>query len=183
MTPLERAAKALHESRQPLRYIRDPLNPTVPPVAKAMGDAVAWEELTPDQRSQVIEEVRTVLTAVREPSEAMAEAGSGADLTESGYDLSYVVYLAEDGATECWQGMIDAALAEGANDAATTIYNPGDITSDGSITGEIDHFGLQSFASNGVVWISESKQAEAQRHGWMPNGVKGDGLIQVERNP
>jgi len=70
MDMIERAARALWE----------------------MGDAGVWEDWIP--------EVRAVLAAIREPSEAMIAAGEQAPCHDDKGDES----------TPVWQAMIDAAL-------------------------------------------------------------------------
>lgn len=80
MTPIERAARALVDN-YPLDSGESPLD---------------WQEAVPI--------VRAVLTAIREPSEAMLKAAEVVDFIGPGEN---------DQAGE-WQAMIDALLAEGA---------------------------------------------------------------------
>ena len=59
---------------------------------------VSWEAENDDFREQLRQEARTVIEAMREPTEAMALAGIEADM-ESGF-----------GATMAWQAMVNKAL-------------------------------------------------------------------------
>lgn len=99
MTPLERAARAYHDSTRQFRYIRDCANPGRAPIAKPMP-FVEWDNLDDDAKAERVNQVRAVLTAIREPSEGMIKAG------ECDGDMPF--------AEESWELMIDAALAEGA---------------------------------------------------------------------
>ncbi|CAN5333179.1 hypothetical protein BH10PSE12_BH10PSE12_02520 [soil metagenome] len=91
MIPIERAARALWEiSGQP--YHASDLSPSIlPPEAKP-----DWERFVPH--------IRTVLTAMREPSEAMEKAVDElAEESGAQYDI---------GPDVIWRKMIDAALSE-----------------------------------------------------------------------
>lgn len=79
MTPIERAARALCELAGN------------PPMAKMDGKPL-WMSYIP--------EVRTVLGAIREPSDAMIYHASNSDKDEAACE-------------DVWQAMIDAALEEG----------------------------------------------------------------------
>lgn len=83
MTPLERAARAL--------YARTPR-------------VVEWDELSQSAKDVNIADARAVLTAIREPSNAML------------FDVPLLGTAAKQGwsAKDIYQRMIDAALAEGA---------------------------------------------------------------------
>lgn len=89
MTPLERAARALHKD-----YIEERIRNGVKP-----SDLPSWDDLGSDGRLYFTHKVRAILTAIREPSDYMAAAGTLPDREP----------LAED----VWKAMIDAALAEG----------------------------------------------------------------------
>lgn len=80
MTPLERAARAL--------YRTDDFDP------HQFGEDKVWPDL--------VDYVKLVLEAIREPSEGMVSAAMDRD--KLGYDPL---------PGEVWQAMIDAALAEG----------------------------------------------------------------------
>lgn len=85
MTPIERACRALAEL-----HGRDPDEPVL------LTDRRLWQEFEP--------QVRAVIAAIREPSDAMAGAwlGSGRESVTAERD---------------WQVMIDALLEEGREDA------------------------------------------------------------------
>lgn len=107
MTPLERAAKVVYDkfNGQPdIRFIPD-------------GPPFDWADLTPESKAPYIEHARAVLTAIREPSEGMALISAGYepdDLTQGyGEDFNCVAREKAGQASEAWQAMIDAALAEG----------------------------------------------------------------------
>ena len=88
MTPLERAARALYRSAP---HDFDP---------NQMGEDATWPDL--------IEHVRAVLTAIREPSEAMI---SESHTTQGEHWFATEEYAAEY-VREDWARMIDAALNE-----------------------------------------------------------------------
>lgn len=100
MTPLERAARGYHDSTRQFRMIRDCEFPGKPPVAKPMP-FVEWDKLDDETKAERVNQVRAVLTAIREPSIDVIMAGS--KQVENG-----------DGELHRrkWQAMIDAALAE-----------------------------------------------------------------------
>lgn len=70
MTPLERAARAYHDSTRQFRYVRDCLRPSAPPIARPVP-FVEWDDLDDETRSERKKQVRAVLKAMREPSEGM----------------------------------------------------------------------------------------------------------------
>lgn len=82
MTPLERAARALFADLNGL--------------TEEIEIEDEWAMATPDARKAFMDDVRTVLLAIREPSEAMQNAAGRERPT-------YYAY---------WQAMIDALLAE-----------------------------------------------------------------------
>jgi len=106
MTPLERAARAAYAADWP-----EPLH-------------ASWEETADDMRARYTLIVRAVLTAIREPSEAMANA---AMLTPGMREVDRLCGVANsmgqavnrgaiaDGSpvAQAWAAMIDAALEEG----------------------------------------------------------------------
>lgn len=64
MTPIERAARALHKD-----YVENRIRMGVKP-----EDLPAWEDLGPDGQLSFYAPARAVLTAIREPSEGMTKA-------------------------------------------------------------------------------------------------------------
>ncbi len=90
MTPIERAAQAMHASAQPEWPWDDP---DCAPLRKIYRDAA-----------------RAMIAALREPSDEMNEAG--AEIT-SNVGQSESRYAYQDDAANTWRSMIDAALAEG----------------------------------------------------------------------
>lgn len=83
MTPIERAARAMHRYDEP---------------------TVDWAGLSEVRQRHYMGRVRAALTAIREPSSDMQYAvggGSEDDLVNNPHD-AYLI----------WQAMIDAALAE-----------------------------------------------------------------------
>lgn len=97
MTPIERAARALYRLHDaPPQELLDRLK------ANGDDDALAEELAEEDQVwGSYVEDVRAVLTAIREPSEAMI-------------DEAYESYDADGGSLrKVFSNMIDAALAEG----------------------------------------------------------------------
>ena len=101
MTPLERAARAVHEShRGPIvDFVRER---GMKSEAEIESRRPPWERETAAMRKPYLDAARAVLTAIREPSEGMREAGE---------------FMEDDGTvrdpTWAWQRMIDAMLAEG----------------------------------------------------------------------
>lgn len=86
MTPLERAAKAAYEQGE---------------AERSTTFGVDWDDPSLENvRETFLRRTRAILTAIREPSEGMADAGSKA-----------AAYHGEDG-RPVWQAMIDAALNE-----------------------------------------------------------------------
>lgn len=85
MTPLERAARAVGEA---VYGYADPAD-------------------TPDNWARSLEAVRTVVTAMREPSEVMAAEGGHQGVWGEGYPDE------RGNARGVWQAMIDAMLEEG----------------------------------------------------------------------
>ena len=74
---------------------------------------VEWEKLDDETRAERVNQVRAVLTAIREPSEAMKAAGRTCEpfLKEPGQKPMTPGQII---ACACYEAMIDAALAEGA---------------------------------------------------------------------
>lgn len=107
MTPLERAARALHERLRPVRRIRDPLNIEAPPIEKKER-GTDWDSITDEQRAERIDQARAVLLAIREPSEGMGQAMI--DITGDTHfqKLDGSSYAQAD----VYKAMIDAALTE-----------------------------------------------------------------------
>jgi hypothetical protein len=103
MTPLVRAAQALHKASQEQGFIRDPLD--VDTFKLFPRGLKAWEELSEGHRRVYFEATRAVLAAIREPS---AQAiGWGSDAVEE--------LAAENkraAAQSAWRAMIDALLTE-----------------------------------------------------------------------
>lgn len=91
MTPIERAARALCE-----------LDGN-PPGATMDGKPL-WQDYLP--------KVRAVLTAIREPSEAMLSGGELDFETDGGGGFNVPVWVYGERVMQVWQGVIDAALAE-----------------------------------------------------------------------
>lgn len=89
MTPLERAARALYRSAP---HDFDP---------NQMGEDATWPDL--------VDQVRAVFQAIREPSAAMSDHGQGAILERWFHNDGPDV----DASKASWQAMIDAALEEG----------------------------------------------------------------------
>lgn len=100
MTPLERAARALHDDTRRFRAIRDPAFPTEPPIVQ-QSPFIEWDALPIDARERYYGQVHAVLQAVREPSEGMVGAGERPFQSE-----------ALTGVRRVWEAMIDAALEE-----------------------------------------------------------------------
>lgn len=99
MSIIERVARALY-NRKPQTldiFIRDCADPNSMPLSIS-GD-VPWEEVQGSERTDYLNAAFAVLEAIREPSEAMAEAGLSA------VDIG-------GGVIPTWQAMIDAALSE-----------------------------------------------------------------------
>lgn len=117
MTPLERAARALHDRTRQFRYIRDCTKPELPPVRRP-APFVEWDDLSDEERAERIEQARAVLTAIREPSEGMEQAIAKAVQEtlplDSGMDPPDVSVMVDYGVSKAAvAAMIDAALAEG----------------------------------------------------------------------
>jgi hypothetical protein len=107
MTLLERAARAYHDATRQFRYIRDPLRPDEKPVGQPMP-FVEWDDLDDETKAERVNQVRAVLTAIREPSEGMKVAG-GENIVHSDEQTEPDTRTAAD----VWASMIDAALSEG----------------------------------------------------------------------
>ena len=91
MSPIERAARALHRSRMERQYPKPDDHP--------------WESLSPrDQKLRMLD-VKVILNALRDPSEAMVSAGG-----EKTFAGSYSA--AQAGAVNAWRAMIDTILAD-----------------------------------------------------------------------
>lgn len=91
MTPIERAARAL---------------------AGEEHDDIAFDPARDPFWRDRVREVRAVLTAIREPSEAMINAADVDGALDATYPDSEGSF-ATGGERLAWQAMIDAALAEG----------------------------------------------------------------------
>lgn len=104
MTHLNRAARALYAlTPQTIdTFTRDCADPK----AGVSKDSrpIEWADLADEDRSPFVKAVRAVLTAIREPSEGMVEAGQENHMDLQNDDQVPVIFTA----------MIDAALAEGA---------------------------------------------------------------------
>lgn len=94
-SPLERAARSLYRSA-PHDY--DP---------NQMGEDATWPDL--------VDQASAVLTAIREPSEGMLEAGGNVEWWETIGDNGETVEtsLSKGDVPRVWTAMIDAALSEG----------------------------------------------------------------------
>lgn len=91
MTPLERAARALHKD-----YVEGRIRMGVAP-----SDLPAWEDLGPDGEFSFYAPARAVIEAIREPSEAMWDAGD-----------DHCPHRDTANPTKVWAAMIDALLEE-----------------------------------------------------------------------
>lgn len=90
MTPLARAARALHRSRMERQHPEP--------------DSYPWESLSAHDQQLMMLEVKVLLRAIRDPSLAMTGDGAAeihAEHTNGGIHANAV-----------WQAMIDAALVE-----------------------------------------------------------------------
>lgn len=83
MTPIERAARAIHNFRQ----------------SRGFGGLATWESEPHEIHTLHLDTARAVLEALREPSDFMLDAGG--NYVETRLDTR-----------ENWQAMIDAALGE-----------------------------------------------------------------------
>lgn len=88
MTPLERAARALHRRRVEGQHPKP--------------DNYPWESLSRREQAIFRADAYAILAAIREPSEAMVEAGWASECV--------IPSQSPEGA---WQAMIDAMLEEG----------------------------------------------------------------------
>lgn len=100
MTPIQRAARALHK-----RYVEERIRNGVKP-----SDLPSWDDLDVDGVYYFTAPVRDVLAAIREPSEAMVQAMDQADY-ECSEDIG-MIQLGIDPAIPFRAG-IDALLEEG----------------------------------------------------------------------
>lgn len=101
MTPLERAGKALYE-RDPLTqdvFRRDCTNPVAGFTSRT--EPLPWEELGQDDRDAYTADARSVIEAIRDPSDHMRDRFTD-ELHWNDLDQNDV-----------WQVMIDALLEEG----------------------------------------------------------------------
>ncbi|MFZ5666950.1 MAG: hypothetical protein ACOY7L_17190 [Pseudomonadota bacterium] len=118
MTPLERAARALHARTRQIVRVRDPENPRNEPTER-MFPFVEWDALPQSAKDGYAETVRAVLTATREADRAMTEAGGeqvldtevGAGQYASIADGRGSKLMANNQAVNAWTAMIDAILA------------------------------------------------------------------------
>lgn len=124
MTPLERAARAYHDSTRQFRYVRDCLKPSAPPIARPVP-FVEWDDLDEEARAERKKQVRAVLAAIREPSDGPYHlvrhiddwtiqdraGGAGMPFARSYADSSVGVGQQIVRAMNV-QAMIDAALSE-----------------------------------------------------------------------
>ena len=107
MTPLERAARALCKELNLPPDFRSGGDPFAPDPNRVGGGLKNWEAMLPH--------VRAVLTAIREPSEAMKLAAARAPLPMVMIDS---ISGREDLAfTAKWSAAIDAALADEPSDS------------------------------------------------------------------
>jgi len=100
MTPIERAARALHHRHQQTFFVSDP-------TGKSRGDwrpnkLTAWDDLNEGQRNVFYEDARTVIEQIREPSDAAIEAGSS--------EFRGIGVETRDAVKEAWHAMINVAL-------------------------------------------------------------------------
>lgn len=103
MTPIERAARALHDRTVHVRRVRDCEHPQREPVERVVA-GTPWDDLTEQEREKRRDDVRAVIAAIREPSEGMEDAAEAVDDPHAyGYSSAGVH----------WPAMIDALLAEG----------------------------------------------------------------------
>lgn len=118
MTPLERAARALHERTRQFVRVRDPENPRQEPVVRPYP-FIAWDDLSQSGRDGYLASARAVIDAIREPDRPMIEAGGeqvldtevGAGQYASIADGRGSKLTADQQATNAWTAMIDAILA------------------------------------------------------------------------
>lgn len=111
MTPLERAARALHK-----RYIEERIRNGVKP-----SDLPAWDDLGEDGSYYFTASARAVIVAIREPDTAVIEAGGEQVLDTEVGDGQYASIadgrgsklMANNQAVNAWAAMIDAILAGG----------------------------------------------------------------------
>jgi len=85
MTPLERAARALHSA-----------------VNRGLGVTLDWDELAERVKASYQDQCRFVLEAIRDPSEPMIAAGAAAPFS----------HLDEHDAEHLWQATVDVVLAD-----------------------------------------------------------------------
>ena len=100
MTPLERAARALHKD-----YVEGRIRMGVKP-----SDLPAWEDLGPDGEFAFYAPARAVIEEIREASEAMEMTGYG----NSKCDPDNTGIVDNPRPDDAWRAMIDALLEEGA---------------------------------------------------------------------
>jgi len=90
---IQRLGRTLYERTG--RYIRDPERPELPPTYMANR----WQAVSALERAIQIENARAILSALREPTEAMRRAGLAA-------------CDGDEAVLDGWEAMIAAALAE-----------------------------------------------------------------------
>lgn len=78
------------------------------PAADVSPASASWEDLATVERAMYLDEARGVLTAMRDPTEAMIAAEAKDVDGEIAPVNSYEVFTP----TEIWRSMIDAALSE-----------------------------------------------------------------------
>lgn len=72
MTPLERAARALHDASESVRFIPDPSKPNERPAEIRFRDPPKWEDQPQIVRDAYTMRARAVIKAIREPIEEAA---------------------------------------------------------------------------------------------------------------
>jgi hypothetical protein len=78
-------------------------------LAKAQSGVDDWDALDEAFQANLVDHVRAVLRAIREPSESLKVAGSREGGWADWYDTDAGT---EEQASNVWQAMIDAALVE-----------------------------------------------------------------------
>ena len=78
-------------------------------VARAICEAIPFGV----DQADAAKAARAAIEALREPTEAMKEAGAYGPTSFSYGDDNSFSYIGEDDARSCWQSMIDAILKEG----------------------------------------------------------------------
>jgi hypothetical protein len=100
---IERVARALYERFPSTRVSRLLVRGRQSNVAHT----VPWEEAPERYRERLLQDARVAIKAMRVPSKLMSQAGTGMlALVTNAHDMT------GSEASEAWQTMIDAALAE-----------------------------------------------------------------------